>query len=145
MTDDERLIAELAEAVRVGGEVPPDFVAAGKALFAWRTVDADLATLTHDSAADPVGAGTRAEPGARALTFVSGDLSVELELTGDTLLGQVVPPESGRVELHGIGGRVAEVPVDESGWFALRGVPAPMFRLSVHTGAGTLVTEWIRG
>lgn len=49
MTDEE-LLAELGAALRTAEEVPAGFVNAGKAAFAWRGVDAELAALTFDSA-----------------------------------------------------------------------------------------------
>jgi hypothetical protein len=143
MTDDEHLLAELGDAVRAADEVPPAFVAAGKAAFAWRTVDTELAALAHDSATSPTAAGTRAGPAARSLSFVAGGLSIEVELTGDTLLGQVVPPQPGQIEMHTVHGSAQVVPVDEAGWFAVRPVTGPMFRLHLRTDAGTVITEWV--
>lgn len=40
---DEHLLADLAEAVLAARKVPPRLVDAGKAAFAWHTVDAELA------------------------------------------------------------------------------------------------------
>jgi hypothetical protein len=76
----------------------------------------------------------------RALTFVSGELSIELEVTSDALVGQVVPPRAGEIELEGRAGRV---PVDEIGWFVIRPVPTGQVRLHLHTADGQSVhTEW---
>lgn len=143
--DDERLLAELGDAVRARAEVPDRFVAAGKAAFAWRTVDAELAALSYDSATSPAGAGTRAEAASlRAMTFVASTLTIELEITGDALLGQIVPPRPGEVSVQTRHGTQAAVPVDEVGWFAVRPVPDRMFRLRLRTADGaTVVTEWI--
>ena len=49
---DEQLLAELGEAVRVYDGPPDDVIAAAKDLFIWRTVDAELASLTFDSLLD---------------------------------------------------------------------------------------------
>lgn len=142
MTDDESLLAELGDALRAAGEVPAGFVAAGKAAFAWRTVDAELAALAHDSATTAA-AGTRGEPAARALSFVAGELSIEAEMTADTLLGQVVPPQAGQIEMHSVRGPAHAVPVDEAGWFVIRPVTGPMFRLQLRTATRVVVTEWV--
>lgn len=60
-------LPELAKAMRAEGEAPAAFVEIGKAAFTWHTVDADLATLTHDSADHPTGA-LRAADGRNVLT-----------------------------------------------------------------------------
>lgn len=146
--DDEQLLAELAEALRTAREVPAGFVEAGKAAFAWRDVDAELAALSHDSSvAEPDGtamAGTRAESAQlRALTFVSSELTIELEVTTDALVGQVIPPRSGEIELEGPHGRSGAVTVDEVGWFAIRPIPTGPVRLHLRTDDGRSVrTEW---
>ena len=86
------------EAVRAAVEVPESFLEAGRAAFAWRTADAELAALTRDSATEPVAAGTRAAgPTVRSVSFVAHGLSIEVDLTNDALHGQVVPPQPGEV------------------------------------------------
>lgn len=150
MSGDEELLAELGAAVRAGEEVPASFLAAGRVAFAWRNVDAELATLGFDSAArgGDAGAlaGTRAERATlRALTFVAAGLTIELELTPGALLGQVVPPQPGEVELQTPGGAARSVPVDDVGWFAFRPAPAGMCRLRLRPAAAItpILTEWI--
>lgn len=144
--DDDVLLAELGAAVRAGEQVPASFLAAGRAAFAWRTVDAELATLAVDSAAASVEAlpGTRAgRASLRALTFVAAGLTLELELTPDALLGQVVPAQPAQVQLQERGGPGRSAAVDDVGWFAFRPAPSGMFRLRVQTAAGAVVmTEW---
>jgi hypothetical protein len=143
--DDDRLLAELAEALRAEQDVPPGFLAAGSAAFAWRSVDAELAALRHDSATATLDeAGTRAEPAQlRALTFVSSELTIELEVTADALVGQVIPPRSGEIELERPQGRSGAVTVDEVGWFAIRPIPSGPVRLHLRTDDGRSVrTEW---
>jgi hypothetical protein len=75
-----------------------------------------------------------------ALTFVAGELTIELEVTSDALVGQVVPPMAGEIELVGGAGGV---PVDEVGWFVIRPVPSGRVRLRLRTEDGRSVcTEW---
>lgn len=52
---DEQLVADLAEALRTEREVPDRLIEIGRAAFAWRHVDAELAALTDDpdGSADP--------------------------------------------------------------------------------------------
>ena len=61
--DDDELLAALGEAFRSEHQVPAEFLAMGKATFAWRGIDAELATLTYDSVFE--GAGST---GCRALS-----------------------------------------------------------------------------
>jgi hypothetical protein len=88
--DDDELLAALREAVRARQAVPPEFVAVGKSAFAWHNIDAELAQLTYDSSRDTLyEPSLRAEAATiRALTFTSPHLTVELEVSQDSLLGQ---------------------------------------------------------
>ena len=71
--DDDELLAFLDEALRTEGDVPPDFVAAGKAAFTWRSIDAELAALVYDSEREPALTRTQTAD-LRALTFASAGL-----------------------------------------------------------------------
>lgn len=150
--DDEKLLAALAEAVRAARAVPRDFIEAGKAAYGWRTIDAELATMTYDSAAgqaveqpEVALAGTRAEPAVlRALTFASARVVIELQIGPDGLLGQVAPPAPGRVQVQYADGATTHAAVDEVGWFEIRPAPATPFRLRLATGPGSdVLTGWI--
>ena len=80
----------------------------------------------------------------RALTFTSPHLSLELEVTEDALLGQVVPPRAGTLEVQTTAGTIATTPVDEIGCFAVEPIPASPFRLRCRTGNDTdVLTGWI--
>lgn len=142
---DEQLVADLGEALRTEREVPARFVEIGKAAFAWHSVDADLAALTFDSATDPGAlAEVRSEPAAvRAMTFSASRLTIELEVTDDALLGQIVPAQAGELEVQSRDGSASSVPIDEVGWFMIRPRPAGLFRLRVRTVDGDEIrTQW---
>jgi len=141
--DDRHLLMDLEAALRTANAVPERFLDIGKGAFSWRTADAELAELAGDSAAAP--AGTRARGGHRALSFDAGHLTVEVELAPDGLLGQLVPPQPGTVELAEPGGTRASAEIDDVGWFALRPPPEGLFRLRIRTAEGRIVhTEWSR-
>lgn len=141
--DDLPLLTDLETALRTAKAVPERFLEIGKAAFAWRNVDAELAAIASDSAMAP--AGTRARGGHRALSFTVGDLTVEVELTPDGLLGQLAPPQPGTVELAGPDGTSVGAEIDDVGWFALRPGPEGLFRLRIRTADGrTVHTEWAR-
>jgi hypothetical protein len=146
-SDDDQLLASLRDALNEAGAVPRSVVAAGQAAFAWRNIDADLATLTHDSAHEgsPELAVTRSEPAPlRYLTFTSVELTIELEVTSDALLGQIVPPGPGDLEIRLATGEVITESIDAIGYFAIRPIPPGSFRLlcRIPTGASVL-TGWI--
>ena len=140
--DDEALLAALRQAVDAMRDVPPDFVEAGKQAFAWRNVDAELAELTHDSAA---AASVRAETAAvRALTFTSAHLGIQLEVTADSLVGQVTPAQPATVTVQPRTGDETELAIDEIGCFSVQPIPPVMFRLHVQAGADVnVLTSWI--
>jgi len=146
-SDDDHLLTALDDALRAARAVPRDFVEAGKAAYTWHGVDAELAALTYDSALDEprVLAANRAEPAPlRALTFASAELTVELEVTEDALLGQIVPPQPGEVEVRLADGQVVSAPIDELGCFVVRPIPSGSFRLHCRiVGGSAVLTDWL--
>lgn len=140
MDPDEELLTELNKAMKEATEVPPTFTVAGKAAFAWRNIDAELAVLSQESEVT----GTRADRAElRSLTFVASELTIELEITAEALVGQIVPAQPGHIEAEGPKGRSGQVEVDEIGWFTIHPTPTGPVRLHLRTASGTSVrTEW---
>ncbi len=144
--DDERLLAALGEAMKAREAVPSWFIETGKNAFAWHNIDAELAQLTYDSNDDRLeAAATRSETATiRALTFTSAHLSLELEVTENSLLGQIIPPRAGALEVHTRAGEISTTEVDEIGCFAVDPIPDGPFRLRCRTADGTdVLTGWI--
>ena len=145
--DDDELLAMLAEAQQAAESVPREFIEAGKAAYAWRTIDAELAKLVYDSAMEEVqlAGQVRAEQAQlRALTFTTSELTLEIEVTAEALLGQLVPPEPGEVEVITSKGKAQQAPIDDVGCFTIRPVPAGSFRLHCRTASGVfVVTNWL--
>jgi hypothetical protein len=152
-SDDGELLAALTDALQEARDVPREFVARGKAAYALHDIeaeiDAELAALTYDSAANHSGAGrqlavTRAEPAPlRALTFAAARLKIQIQVTDKALQGQIVPPQRAEIELRTEDGR-RPVTVDEIGWFAIRPIPAGSFWLHCRTESGmTVLTDRI--
>jgi hypothetical protein len=144
--DDDQLLAALGEAVRARREVPEWFVETGKNAYAWHNIDAELAQLTYDSSRDEdTVAAVRSEAASiRALTFTSPQLSIELEVASDSLLGQIIPPRAGTLEVHTTAG-VTTSPVDEIGFFTVEPTPASQFRLRFRATDGLdVLTGWIK-
>jgi hypothetical protein len=146
LDDDERLMAALREAMRAREVVPASFIQTGKNAYAWHNIDAELAQLTYDSASDlGLAAAVRSETASiRALTFTSAHLSIEVEVTEDSLVGQIIPAREGTIEAQDRAGTNTTTPVDEIGCFAVSPIPASPFRLRCRTDDGTdVVTGWI--
>jgi hypothetical protein len=144
--DDERLLAALGEAMRVRQAVPSWFVETGKNAFAWHNIDAELAQLTYDSNEDRrQAAAMRSETASiRALTFTSAHLSVELEVTENSLLGQIIPPRGGALEIQTRASETGTTEVDEIGCFSVDPIPDSPFRLHYRAPDGTdVLTGWI--
>ncbi len=144
--DDDRLLAALGDALRAAREVPDSFAEAGRAAYTWHGVDAELAALTFDSAAEPAAAvAIRAEEASpRFLTFAAAGLTIELEIGPDAIVGQIVPPQAGHADACPASGPTLTAEIDEIGCFVIRPLPASPFRLHCHASSGiSALTTWI--
>jgi hypothetical protein len=142
--DDDQLLAALGDAVRARQAVPDAFVEMGKGAYAWSHIDAELAQLTYDSMTDRTAAVRSETASIRALGFTSAHLSMELEVSEDCLLGQVIPPRPGTLEAQTGAGASTETTVDEIGCFAVDPLPASPFRLRFRAADGTdVLTGWV--
>ena len=144
--DDEALMAELAAAVAEEASVSERRRTAAKAAFTWRTVDAELADLLHDSALD-AGAAVRSTGSApRTLTFARGAVTLEIEVDDDSLLGEVVDEDPARgpatVTLQRPDGGDRSAETDASGFFRFENVAAGPARFVVTRAGWSLTTPW---
>src|SRR3954463_13001834 len=94
----EDLLAELRLAALIVDPVPQRVTFAAKASLAWRTIDAELAELTYDSALDADRLTlVRGAAAARMLTFSASGLTVDVEVEeldgGLRLIGEVAPAQ----------------------------------------------------
>jgi hypothetical protein len=120
--------------------VPPAALRAAYAAIGWRTIDAELAQLTSDTAAGRELAHVRGQP-PRLLTFRSGELTIELEISADEgtvrLLGQLDPPRAATVTVQSAGGSVT-TEADERGRFSANAAASEWMRVVVGPrGAGS--------
>jgi hypothetical protein len=146
---DEAQLAEvealLREAALVCDPVPHALRDTALAAFALHDLDARLAELTFDSLLDaaPV---RGAEDGPRMLTFAAGDLTVDVEVGEDGLLGQLLPPREAAVEVltRPSPEAAASCAADETGGFSCPVEVTGPFALRVRTGDEVVVTEWLR-
>ncbi|WP_343235982.1 hypothetical protein [Streptomyces sp. SID10815] len=141
--DDAVLEEELRRAAAVLDPVPAHLRQLAVEAYALHDLDARVAELTFDSLLDALPVrGALDVP--RMLTFQAGELTVDVEVTADGLLGQVLPPQPAAVEvLHGPrpGARLV---ADDLGRFAGGAPPTGPFALRLRTGAEVVVTEWLR-
>jgi hypothetical protein len=144
--DDDQLLDALGDALRAAQAVPDSFTEAGRAAYTWHGIDAELAALTFDSAAEPAGVpAIRAEEASpRFLTFAAADLTIELEIGADAIVGQIVPPQSGHADATPASGPASSTQIDDIGCFVIRPLPASPFRLHCHASSGiSALTTWI--
>ncbi len=148
--DDDALMALLDEAVKEADAVPDRRREAARAAFTWRSVDDELAELLHDSALD-AGAAVRSSAGApRSLAFGRSGLTLEIEVDGDQVLGEVIA--SGvAMEAEGLTSVTLQRPeapdvtttVDGAGFFRFAGVGTGAARFVVERGGWSLTTPWV--
>nr|WP_318205927.1 hypothetical protein [Streptomyces sp. SCL15-4] len=140
---DELLAEELRQAAAVWDPVPPELVQSALDAFALHDLDARLAELAFDSLVDALPVRGALDP-PRMLTFRAGELTVDVEVTGDELIGQLLPPQSARIELLGGPGHVRPLTTDSLGRFTGDRPSTGPFALRLRTGAEVIVTQWLR-
>ena len=139
---DDQLLAALAEAVAETDLVTDRQREAARAAFTWRTVDAELAELLHDSALESSGV-RGADDAPRTLSFASGGLTLEVEVDGDVVMGQVVGASARSVVMQRSIADDQPLDVDPAGFFRIEGVGPGPLRFVVQAGDWTLTSPWV--
>lgn len=152
--DDMRLLGELRDAFARATEPPALVLAAGRAVFGLRDLDAELALLTWDSEVDAgpqLVRGAAVLDAARSMTFELDEVAVEIEIgpaeQGRRLSGQLIPPRAAQVELERADGRAdrTRLDADDLGRFGCSSAPSGLVRLRVlRSGYRPVVTSWVR-
>jgi len=142
---DDQLLAELGRVLDLAEPPGQTDVAVAHAALGWRTLDAELATLVHDSNVDDAELVLRSTDERCVLAFANDRIRIDVEFAGGQLVGQVAPPQPAIVELHRFGSREPiSAAVDEFGAFVLIGVssgPATLvFR--VPDASWSVRTSW---
>jgi hypothetical protein len=148
---DERLVGELRALFGELDPVPPLVVETAKASLGWRRLDADLAELLSDSALveEPFALARGGEATARAVTFSSSALTIDIEVHVDdlarTLLGQLSPPTAAGIEVQTTDEEIVSSEADQLGRFRVRLATGGPIRLRVLGAAGNppVETSWI--
>ncbi|MGI5460006.1 hypothetical protein ACQEWB_43975 [Streptomyces sp. CA-249302] len=133
---------ELRQAAGILDPVPAELRQIAVEAFALHDLDARIAELTFDSVVDAIPVRGAVDV-PRMLTFHAGGVTVDVELTAQGLMGQVLPPQSVRIEV--LRGPQAGAPLttDDMGRFTYGEPPAGPFALRLRTGEGVLVTDWL--
>jgi hypothetical protein len=146
--DDDELEEELRRLAARVDPVPPELLRAAAGAFTWRDIDAELAELVFDSLLDADEAAlVRGSPDRRLVSFAAGGLTIDVEVTATgpdrTVMGQIVPPRRGQVDLRRPGETVT-VDADELGRFRSGPLPPGPLSLRWRTDDGApVVTDWL--
>ncbi|MGI9609373.1 MAG: hypothetical protein ACR2NL_03665, partial [Acidimicrobiia bacterium] len=91
--NEEALLSRLQKGLTASDPVPADVSEFAKASLAWRTIDAELASMTVDSSSEDMPAGVRSTATARMLSFEAGSWTIEMEYNPSSgrLIGQIDP------------------------------------------------------
>lgn len=143
---EDELLAELKEALATAGD-PEQGITAGYAAWSWRAVNDELETalLKYDSYVDaPMRVRGAQASEARVLIFQgANEASLEIEVVGEQLIGQLVPPRTAKIVLLVQEGIETETTTDDLGCFSFH-APDRVFRLQCVAPDTALVTEWVR-
>lgn len=150
---DEQLVAELREFFAEADPVPPLVIETAKASLGWRRLDADLAELLSDSALaeEPFALARGTGATVRAVTFSSGEVTIDLEIhledEGRMLLGWLSPPTADTIQVHTVAETMVSADADRLGRFRVRIPSGGAIRLRVLGADGgsrpVVETSWI--
>ncbi|MET9153890.1 hypothetical protein ABZX82_21850 [Streptomyces griseoflavus] len=134
---------ELRQAAAVLDPLPPALLQSAVDAYALYDLDARVAELTFDSLVDaiPVRGATDVP---RMLTFSAGGVTLDVEVSAQGLMGQVLPPQPARIEVLGGPRTTAALTADDMGRFAADTTPAGPFALRLRAGDEVVTTEWLR-
>ncbi|MFF6947227.1 hypothetical protein ACFZAD_00995 [Streptomyces iakyrus] len=134
---------ELRQAAAVLDPVPAELQQIAVDAYALHDLDARVAELTFDSLVDalPVRGATDTP---RMLTFRAGEVTVDVEVTAQGLMGQVLPPQPARIEILGGPRPCSALTADDLGRFTGDVPLSGPFALRLRTGGDVVVTEWLR-
>jgi hypothetical protein len=147
--DDDVLMDDLSEAV-AAAEADRRVIAAARGVFAWRTAFAELELLelTSDTMMErELAVRDSGGAGPRIITFDDGETGVELEIGDRGIVGQLIPPGPGRIELLSAAGSLGSVEADDVGCFAFEsgldaGQSGPI-RVRIISAERSFVTDWV--
>ena len=119
--DDGELLAALRDALGTATHPQRDLVVANaQDAFSYQRLDEELAQLVYDSLLDSAAAGaSRGSLDPRVVVFENDAISLEIEIVGDTIVGQVVPAGDVVITVEVPEEEAFRVQADELGCFSL--------------------------
>jgi hypothetical protein len=141
---DDAILADVGTVLRSLGGTAESVCAAGRRAFAHRlaTGSPPLAVISYDSLLDDTQLREATAP--RTLEFAAAALSVEIEVNQDRLVGQLIPPAVGSVEMITLAEHRTCTETDTLGCFTLP-LPAPgPVRFRCRAGTAEMLTDWVR-
>ncbi|PZT71084.1 hypothetical protein DN402_01795 [Streptomyces sp. SW4] len=141
--DDGMLEEELRQAAAILDPVPAELSRIAVEAHALHDVDARLAELTFDSLVDGIPVRGEEDP-PRMLTFTAGEVTIDVEVGADGLIGQLLPPGPARIEVLSGPQATGSLHADDLGRFTGQAPQAGPFALRLLTGGDVVVTEWLR-
>lgn len=139
---DDQVRAQLRAAV--DDPVPAAVLAAARAAYSWRTLEAELVPAARDSLDEEL-ASVRGSTDSRLLTYDTSQGRVEMEVAVErgrcSLIGTVAP--GARLQLLRADGSRQQVEVDELGRFAVEDIAPGPAAFVVQVAATTLRTDWV--
>jgi hypothetical protein len=143
--EEGKIMALLQRELEQLDPVPPHVTEFAKAALSWRTIDAELAQLAHDSTDPATHPAMKSTASARLVGFETGDWIIDLRHDAGTseLRGRIEPARSVEVQLH-LTGAVLTTETDDLGRFTFEGVEAGPVALVIRVAGGESVkSEWI--
>jgi hypothetical protein len=140
---DDGVLEDLRLAAGILDPVPAELRQLAVEAYALHDIDARLAELTFDSLVDAIPVRGATDP-PRMLTFHTGDVTVDVEVTSQGLMGQVLPPQPASIEVLSGPRAGTSLVADDMGRFTAEVAPAGPFALRLWAGGEVVVTEWLR-
>lgn len=146
--EEERLLADLKEALLAAQHPQADLmIANAQDAFSYASMEEELAHLVYDSLLEDDLVGTvRTAETSRMVIFECQAMTMELEIRGRDVVGQIGPPGPATVIVESSDGSMTEVQADDLGCFTVRaGDPQGPLRFRVSRPGSTAITEWTYG
>lgn len=146
--EEVRLIADLKDALLSAQHPQAELIIANaQDAFSYVSLEDELAHLVYDSLLETDLAGTvRAAETSRMVIFECQALTMELEIRGRDIIGQIGPPGPATVIVETADGAMTEVQADDLGCFTARAnEPAGPLRFRVSRPGSSAITEWTYG
>lgn len=146
--EEERLLADLKEALLAAQHPQAELIIANaQDAFSYATLDDELAHLVYDSMLeDELVGSVRATDSSRMVIFECQALTMELEIRGRDVVGQIGPPGPATVIVESADGAMSEVHADDLGCFTARvHDPIGPLRFRVSRPGSSAITEWTYG